>query len=175
MYTALLKKSYGEEKRKKPSTIHRYRQSSLSSQSDPLHIRRVHVHSNTIWLSSLATLHSTIWFFTGPHHPRARTLIAAAANAPGAATRWSGYPWNDRTPPAARRPIAAANYAREECKDRSPDDTKRKGHDERTTTQDGKGDNIGKTKESKKPENPQNNKTGIRRAPTPTEFPLNSP
>lgn len=43
MYTALLKKSDGEEKRKKPSTIHRYRQSSLPSQSDPLRIRRVHV------------------------------------------------------------------------------------------------------------------------------------
>lgn len=47
----------------------------------------------------------------------------------------------------ARRPNAAAKYTRDERKDRSPGRQRREGHDGQTTTQDGKGDNIGETKE----------------------------
>lgn len=94
---------------------------SLSSQSDlvPSNASTSIQHNLVIFPPPPSTVQSG--FLQAPYRPVRQNNIAAA-NAPGAALDWSGYPWNDETPP--RRPIATAKYTRGEKERQKPRTTK---------------------------------------------------
>lgn len=113
---------------------------SLSSQSDlvPLSIQ----HSLVIFPPPRSTVQSG--FLQAPYRP-VRQNTSPPPTPQELRSTGLGIPGTTKRRPAAPSPPLSIHEKKR--KDRSPGRQRREGHDERTTTQDGKGDNIGKTKE----------------------------